>query len=500
MPLERDEGEYAYAGQLILEGTPPYVEVSNMKLPGTYYAYALFLALFGGTHSGIHLGLAIWTTASGILVFLIGRRLFGPVAGAAAAATFAILTISESMLGLSAHATHFIVLPMLGGAWLLLDETPGREMRVAAGAGLLFGIAFLMKQPAAPFLVFGAVVLGFRWRRLPPARIATRIAVYSAAGVAPYLAFCVYALAGGFFDSFWFWTVTYARAYTERLPWSEAPSAVVDGTLEAAHWTELVWCVALAGLVYVLWRSSTERRLFCGALVLFSFLAVSPGLYFRNHYFLVFLPAVALLAAAGLAPARDETRVRGIPLRRAAFGAALAASLLAALWLQRHVFFLANVEKITKFVYFTNPFMESIPIAAYIRERSEPTDRIAVMGSEPQIYFYANRRSAARYPYVYALMEAQPFAHTMQQDTIREIEAARPKWIVVVRADPSWLIGEWSDRTILTWLAGYLKDHYMLDGIVEVSREEPTRYWWGPESLSHTPTGKSYVLVLRRTN
>jgi len=26
LPLERDEGEYAYAGQLILQGTPPYQE------------------------------------------------------------------------------------------------------------------------------------------------------------------------------------------------------------------------------------------------------------------------------------------------------------------------------------------------------------------------------------------------------------------------------------------------------------------------------------------
>ena len=41
IPLERDEGEYAYAGQLILQGIPPYKLVYNMKFPGTYAAYAL---------------------------------------------------------------------------------------------------------------------------------------------------------------------------------------------------------------------------------------------------------------------------------------------------------------------------------------------------------------------------------------------------------------------------------------------------------------------------
>lgn len=34
-PLERDEGEYAYMGRLILEGGAPYGEAANMKWPGT---------------------------------------------------------------------------------------------------------------------------------------------------------------------------------------------------------------------------------------------------------------------------------------------------------------------------------------------------------------------------------------------------------------------------------------------------------------------------------
>src|SRR3977135_182202 len=59
MPLERDEGEYAYAGQLMLQGVPPYKEAYNMKLPGTYAAYALIMVVFGQTPSGIHVGVAL---------------------------------------------------------------------------------------------------------------------------------------------------------------------------------------------------------------------------------------------------------------------------------------------------------------------------------------------------------------------------------------------------------------------------------------------------------
>ena len=53
IPLERDEGEYAYAGQLMLQRESlPYKLAYNMKLPGTYGAYALILAVFGQTPAG----------------------------------------------------------------------------------------------------------------------------------------------------------------------------------------------------------------------------------------------------------------------------------------------------------------------------------------------------------------------------------------------------------------------------------------------------------------
>src|ERR1700694_3996957 len=57
MPLERDEGEYAYAGQLILQGVPPYQLAYNMKLPGTYVAYAVLMAVFGQTLVGVRIGM-----------------------------------------------------------------------------------------------------------------------------------------------------------------------------------------------------------------------------------------------------------------------------------------------------------------------------------------------------------------------------------------------------------------------------------------------------------
>jgi len=128
IPLERDEGEYAYAGQLMLEGIPPYQLAYNMKFPGVYAAYALIMWIFGQTSTGIHLGLLIVNIANITLVFLIGRRLTGLIAGLAAAASYAILSASSSVLGLAAHATHFVMLPTLLGALVLLKPVLTKKM------------------------------------------------------------------------------------------------------------------------------------------------------------------------------------------------------------------------------------------------------------------------------------------------------------------------------------------------------------------------------------
>src|SRR5437867_1332772 len=152
VPLERDEGEYAYAGQLILQGIPPYQQVYNMKFPGTYYAYSVIMALLGQSPSGIRTGLLLVNVATVVPLFLIARRLSGDLAAAVAGASFMLLTAGGTLLGLFAHATHFVLLPALLGLWLLLRAIDSGRTLTLLGSGALLGVAVLMKQHAAVFV------------------------------------------------------------------------------------------------------------------------------------------------------------------------------------------------------------------------------------------------------------------------------------------------------------------------------------------------------------
>ncbi len=82
VPLERDEGEFAYIGQLMLKGIPPFSAAYSMKLPGISGMYALIMSIFGQTAQGIHLGLLFTNLATICLLFLLGTRICDICAGA----------------------------------------------------------------------------------------------------------------------------------------------------------------------------------------------------------------------------------------------------------------------------------------------------------------------------------------------------------------------------------------------------------------------------------
>src|SRR5436309_1014927 len=257
VPLDRDEREYAYVARLLLDRIPPFADAHNMKMPGIYAVYSVLLTVFGSTHTAIHLGLLFANALSIALVFLLGRRLMDATAGVAAAATYALLTLSETVLGSAANAEHFVV-PLALSALVLLDSARERShLTRLLLAGLLLGLAVLVKQHGVFFLAFALLVVAL-----------------------------------------------------------------------ARQWRRAVVLLAAA-----------------------------------------MMPAAALVALAGISP----------------------------LWAERTYLFELTPTMVARRLYGGNPFPEALEVARYIRERSAPADRIAVLGSEPEIYFYSGRRAATGY-------------------------------------------------------------------------------------------------------
>jgi len=458
MPLERDEGEYAYAGQLILRGIPPYERLYNMKWPGTYYSYALCEGVFGQTIEGIRLGVMLVNVAQIVLLFLIARQLFDAWSAVAAAGAFAVLSISPSTLAFAGHASHFVVLAALAAIFCLQQAIARQRTALYFVAGFFAGLAPIMKQPGIVFTVFVAAFCA--WTELRGGRDARRILTRGSAllaGIAtPAILMLASLWASSTLSPFWLWTVSYARHYGTPVSWSELPGFFLRSAAEIMGYEWLLWVVAGLGLIVMPLNPRTRATAgFLLGLLLFSIAGVFPGTVFRPHYFILVLPAAALLAAAAVFTVFRRLQST-FPRGAVAISACLVAvPAFLAIWGQRDFYLEMTPNEACRSVYRMNPFVESLKAAAYIQERSRPDDTIAVLGSEPEIYFYSRRLSATGHIYTYAMVEGQQYAHPFQLQMIREIEAARPKFVVFVQVANSWLASPNSDPTLMKWFGRY---------------------------------------------
>jgi hypothetical protein len=498
VPLDRDEGEFAYFGQLLLAGVPPYAEAYNLKMPGIYGAYALIMAVFGQTPSAIRAGLILTTSATTVAAYLFGARLGGLAVGVTAAGVFAALSLSPRMLGIAAYAEHFALLPVVVGALTLWS--PARErlpMRVFA-SGLLFGIGVLVRQSTVVFVAGGVVYLLLAGREQPERSHLGRvgaIAVFLGGAAAPLALTAIALCVAGTFKTFWFWVFAYARYYQAdpATGWSN----LVRTLGSVAPSTSLALALAAIGLGSAMRDPTRDRRLFVLVFAASSVLGTAMGLQFRPHYFLLAVPALALLSGMGLVAL--SRLLAGPPgsLRSAVPVLLGLVAIIQPLYASRTVLFELAPAQVSRAIYGRNPFPESVEVARYIREHSDTSDRIAVVGSEPQIYFYSGRRAATGYIYTYPLMELQPYAAMMQRNMIQEIEAAAPRYLVFVSATRSWIARPDSDRTIFGWFESYQRGFTRV-GVVDILPQQETVYRWGEAAADYVPRSDVWLMVFAR--
>ena len=503
LPLERDEGEYAYAGQLILEGIPPYELAYNMKLPGTYFAYAAGMAVFGQTIAGVHLTLLVANSLTIILMFLLGRKLFGVTGGLVACAGYGVMSASPVVAGLAAHATHFVVLFAVAATLLLLTARETNRSRTLFLSGLLYGLAFLMKQQGVFFGVFGWSFLAWqaaRNRTFFSADFSRRSFIFGLGTILPFGLICLVLAMAGVFSEFWFWIFTYARFYVTATPWAEGIRilrAYLGDTFDLASG---FWLIAAMGLPLALVGKEFRRRaVWVAFFSLCSMLGTATGLYFRPHYFILLLPAVALILGMAVVSLQRALNFRVVGNVLRTLPVVLFATVLAwVLFYQSRVLFQMSPNQACQSLYSLNPFVESLSVAGYIREHSAKDARIAVVGSEPQIYFYAQRHSATGYIYTYALMELQPNALKMQREMIREIESARPEYLVYVAYGFSWIFRPGSDRTILRWFDEYAGRDYEEVGVVRLNSAGKVECLWNVTSAHPAKPEGQYLAIYKR--
>lgn len=500
VPLERDEGGFAYIGQQILRGIPPF-ESGNMKvLGGIHFAYALIMALFGESAFGIHIGLLFVNIASIAFLFFLAKRLISFEAAFVTIGAYAYLSTSQTVIGVFAHATHFVMLFVLAGLIFLLKGLDEDRRLLIFASGLSFGTSILMKQHGVFFCIFAICLIICKQLKQKHNILKTikKVALFISGMAVPYLTLSIYMFTHGVLAEFWFWTFTYSIDYAGLYSVSHGMEYLKRAIRRFYNYQKYVWLLAGFGLIVTCYpRVLLRERWLILSFFLVSCFAVIPGNAYHPHYFVLVIPAIAIFIGVAFEALilMSKLGTSAEIARIAAFGIVCSAFIVP-VYKERDYLFSLSPQVVSRKVYGNDLFLVSYEIASYIREHSKPNAKITIIGSEPQIYFYAQRAAATDYLYMYPLDRPHPYLSKMQDEMISEVETAHPEYIIFVRLYDSWLDGAAGSR-VIDWLNNYLI-YYEKVGLIDVGVTSKSTCYWGPEAANRLPDSEQRISVFKR--
>lgn len=269
----------------------------------------------------------------------------------------------------------------------------------------------------------------------------------------------------GALDSFLEWSIFYNFGYIRR--GATNPSiwkSTIENGLQVFGLTFPIWILAFRTNTEDFGRETQRFALFyLGS----SLLAAATGLRFYPHYFIQAFPPLAWLAGSVLETMLKDRKPR--LSRVIAVGAVLG---LTSMVLIRNAMTGQLLE--------TNPGKDYASInrevGEYIRERTQPSDKIFVWGWGHGIYYYSDRQIASRYVIsdfltgkVPGTTPSENRAERLRGSSVgsweiffQDLEKAKPKYFV--NTSPSGMHGyDLYPPEEFPQLSGYLEDRYVLE-------------------------------------
>jgi len=467
VPLERDEGVRAVVAQGMMQGQLPYRDLYTNKPPGVLFIYALIFSLLGTSVEAIHLGLYAFSLACILALFaltmaLTRRRL----ASFVAALAFSVTSMSPRVYGPAANLEQFMALPIVLAALCLWRGLERSSLRYLVASGLCAGTAMLIKQSGIFTLLFllGVAAYELLVLRTCTARRFTWMTLAIIGGAAIPLGAALLVLsANGIAGQALHWTLHATAPYISNRPfWA---GRFVRVTASVVDENPLVYGLAALGLLSA-WKRPSRQHGMVLSWTLYAALSLFSGMRFLQHYFILMLLPVSVASGMGARVLRDFlVRVRAPVRRYGAYGALTATALFFPLWAYRPFLASPRADTTSRLTYRNSFFAETRLAAAYVKEKTQPDDTILVVGNEPEIYFYAQRRSATRHIGFFYLFQRYRDEGEMQRAALEEILRNDPAYIVRFYTSPSLEVAPGADTFLLDRLDELVAVRYAVDGV-----------------------------------
>lgn len=385
-----DETGYSLVANEMIDGARPYIDVVERKPPLLLWTYAAIFSL-AGTYNwmALHSVALAWTLLTMAGLYVIGRGLFDRETGLIAALLYSIFQPWIIWHNLALNGELLMNLPIVWAWAIAFRQSTSRLRPELFAAGALLGVGFLFKQPA----VFAAIPLGiylllpsYRSSRGIPWPVCVIHAAMLTTGFFVTLGVTTIVLwQQGILDDALFWTLT---GHTDLHFFWQRGILFSLGFIGACLPLLIGAAMALRDFGGV-WKQKRAERIALIGLVVASALGTAVGGRFYLHYYIQLIPPLALLAAPHFAQLWcGRISPPHWLLRPAVTWAWLAIIAIG--------FSIVHWKGLTS-------SREPSEAGRYLREHSDPRDKIFVWAQKPKIYLDARRHPAARFILIFPL-------------------------------------------------------------------------------------------------
>lgn len=455
--LDIDESDWSIAGRLFGHGALPYVGFVEKK-PILSFLFYLPAAVAGYHQWVMHVVALVWVFCTALIVGRAARAWTRSEDAGRAAAWLYALSACGGIVAVNAET--MMNLPAAAALLWFVRAERSRKLRDAALAGALVAAASLFKHQAGILLLAFALTMAWEWLRRR-SRDGTRLAALVCGFAIPWIAVTAVYFSLGHLREFLEWNVWRNVGYAAHGAgpiWARLLMGVFVGALGAAP---LQWWLAAREA-----RPPTPDPVRKALVLAFglTWIPVSLGGRFYEHYFIQFLPVLSVLAApAGLALLERWDHLAPWGRRALAFFA-----LFPVIFWMGHGFVRAYIGECP----LQDPRARNI--AGWIRKNTDPQDRLFVWGHYSPVYYLSDRLPGTRY-YATSVhvgdfdpehlrdgFDASPYVSARDvQQTIVDLERSGTRW--VVDTAPSGL-HHWNRMplSLVPALDQYVRTHYDL--------------------------------------
>lgn len=454
-PLGIDQSLWASAVRGMARGQLLYQDVWEQRPPGIYFIYLAGFSLFGWTAAAVVWLDVLAAAATTTLIWALVRRLGGPLAGALAAAMYAVFTIPA---GLFSHggflersiSETFIILFVTAAAWAAVRFAQDPRGRFAFVMGLACGGAVVMKPNAG--LYFPALLV---WMVLyaprPSLTRLTSIAAALAGGALLPVATVVWLWSLGLVHEASIAVIDFNRFYVGQ--GFELATYAVDFSkaIFLRIKTDAIWLAGSIAAAVAVVELLRTRRLppLAGLAVVWgaasALVIIVNGARLFNSYFTQAYPPLTVLAAWMLIRWGQPTRIRQavalatalvmivVAARRDYFGRVVEATRVDAAALTGRIDRTTYLERFggydNKRGYSARAIAE---LADYVRAHTTPDERVFLFGiSGAGIYFEADRLTAHRFLRVNFFVPSEfPDPRFTLDSVMADLTERRPRYLI----------------------------------------------------------------------